>query len=85
MSSIEETSDFPSPLELKNETIHPQLGELDNKKLLMLFLKKITQTKPCIEMMQLLLYQINWPAILDLESVGTGLSSYPILLPFRGN
>ena len=51
----------------------------------MLFLKKITQTKPCIEMMQLLLYQINWPAILDLESVGTGPSSYPILLPFRGN
>ena len=36
-------------------------------------------------MMQLLLYQINWPAILDLESVGTGPSSYPILLPFRGN
>ena len=36
-------------------------------------------------MMQLLLYQINWPAILDLEIVGTGPSSYPILLPFRGN
>ena len=35
-------------------------------------------------MMQLLLYQINWAAILDLESVGTGPSSYPILLPFRG-
>ena len=35
-------------------------------------------------MMQLLLYQINWPAILDLESVGTGPSSHPILLPFRG-
>ena len=35
-------------------------------------------------MMQLLLYQINWPAILDLERVGTGPSSYPILLPFRG-
>ena len=34
--------------------------------------------------MQLLLYQINWPAILDLESVGTGPSSDPILLPFRG-
>ena len=50
----------------------------------MLFLKKITQTKPCIEMMQLLLYQINWPAILDLESVGTGPSSHPILLPFHG-
>ena len=32
-----------------------------------------------------LLYQINWPAILDLKSVGTGPSSYPILLPFRGN
>ena len=48
------------------------------------FLKKITQTKPCIEMMQLLLYQINWPPILDLESVGTGPSSHPILLPFRG-
>ena len=36
-------------------------------------------------MMQLLLYQINWPAILDLESVGTGPSSYPILLPFHSN
>ena len=36
-------------------------------------------------MMQLLLYQINWPAILDFESVGTGPSSYLILLPFRGN
>ena len=35
-------------------------------------------------MMQLLLYQINWPAILDLESVGTRPSSHPILLPFRG-
>ena len=35
-------------------------------------------------MMQLLLYQINWPTILDLESVGTGPSSHPILLPFRG-
>ena len=33
-------------------------------------------------MMQLLLYQINWPAILDLESVGTGPSSYPILSRF---
>ena len=36
-------------------------------------------------MMQLLLYQINWPAILDLDSVGTGPSSRPILRPFRGN
>ena len=36
-------------------------------------------------MMQLLLYQINWPAILDLESVGTGPSSHPILLLFWGN
>ena len=35
-------------------------------------------------MIQSLLYQINWPAILDLESVGTGPSSHPILLPFRG-
>ena len=35
-------------------------------------------------MMQLLLYQISWPTILDLESVGTGPSSHPILLPFRG-
>ena len=25
-------------------------------------------------MMQLLLYKVNWPAILDLESVGTGPS-----------
>ena len=24
-------------------------------------------------MIQLLLYQVNWPAILDLESVGTGV------------
>ena len=46
---------------------------------------KITQTRPCIEMIQLLLYQINWPTILDLESVGTGLSSHPILLLFCGN
>ena len=47
---------------LKNETIHPQLGELDNKKLLLFFfLRKITQTKLCIEMMWLLLYQINYP------------------------
>ena len=37
-------------------------------------------------MMQLLLlYQINWPTILDLESVGTGPSSHPILLLFWGN
>ena len=36
-------------------------------------------------MIQLLLYQINWPAILDLDSVGTGPSSHPIPLPFRGN
>ena len=36
-------------------------------------------------MMQLLLYQINWPTILDLESVGTGLSSHPILLLFWEN
>ena len=36
-------------------------------------------------MMQLLLYQINWPAILELESAGTGPSSHPILLPFRRN
>ena len=36
-------------------------------------------------MMQLLLYQINWPTILDFESVGTGPSSHPILLLFWGN
>ena len=35
-------------------------------------------------MIQLLLYQINWHTILDLESVGTGPSSHPIPLPFRG-
>ena len=35
-------------------------------------------------MMQLLLYQINWPAILDLESVETGPSSHPTVLPFLG-
>ena len=46
---------------------------------------KKTQPMPCIEIMQLLFYQIDWPAILDLESVGTGLSSDPILVPFRGN
>ena len=46
--------------------------------------RKISQTMPCIEIRQLLLYQINWPAILDLGSVETGLSSDPILLPFRG-
>ena len=45
----------------------------------------MTQTRPCIEMIQLLLYQINWPASLDLESVGTGPSSNPILLQFREN
>ena len=33
-------------------------------------------------MMQLLLYQINWPAILDLESVGTGPSSHPTFSRF---
>ena len=36
-------------------------------------------------MMQLLLYQINWPTILDFESVGTGPSSHPIRLLFWGN
>ena len=36
-------------------------------------------------MMQLLLYQINWPTILDWESVGTGLSSHPILPLFWEN
>ena len=36
-------------------------------------------------MMQLLLYQINWSTILDLESVGSGPSSNPILLLFWGN
>ena len=35
--------------------------------------------------MHLLLHQVSWPAILDLKSVGTGPSSRPILLPFRGN
>ena len=40
---------------------------------------------PCIDMIQLLLYQINWPAILELESVGAGPSSHAIPLPFRGN
>ena len=29
--------------------------------------KKTTQTKPCIEMMQLSLHQVCWPAILDLD------------------
>ena len=33
----------------------------------------------------LLLHQVSWPAILDLKSVGTGPSSRPILLLFRGN
>ena len=33
----------------------------------------------------LLLYQINWPAILDLESVGTEPHSHPIPLPFCWN
>ena len=71
MSSIEVNCDFPSPLELKkNETIHPQLEELDNKKLLLLFLRKITQTKPFIEMMQLLLYQINYPPFWTLRVWG---------------
>ena len=51
--------------------------ELDNKKLLLLFFNKITQTKPCIEMIQLLLYQINWPAILDLEGVGRDWTEFP--------
>ena len=36
-------------------------------------------------MMQLLLYQINWLTILDLESVGTGPSSHSIPLLFWGN
>ena len=37
-------------------------------------------------MIQLLLYQIIWPAILDLKSVrSTKPSSHPILLSFRGN
>ena len=36
-------------------------------------------------MMQLLLYQINWPTILDLESVGSGPSSPPIVLLFWEN
>ena len=40
---------------------------------------------PCIEIRQLLLYEINWPAILDFGSVETGPRSDPILLPFRGN
>ena len=57
---------------------HPQLGELDNKKLLLLFKENNPNIKPCIEMMQLLLYQINWPTILDLERVGTGPCSQPI-------
>ena len=35
--------------------------------------------------MHLLLHQVSWPAILHLKSVGTGPSSRPILLPFRGN
>ena len=38
-----------------------------------------------IEMMQLSLHQVSWPAILDLKSVGTGPSPRRILLPFRGN
>ena len=36
-------------------------------------------------MMHLLLHQVSWPAILNLKSVGTGPSSGPILLPFRGD
>ena len=36
-------------------------------------------------MMQLMLYQINRSAILDLESVETGPSSHPIFLPFCRN
>ena len=32
--------------------------------------------------MQLLFHQVSWPAILDLESVGTEPSSRPILLHF---
>ena len=36
-------------------------------------------------MMHLSLHQASWPAILGLKSVGTGPSSRPILLRFRGN
>ena len=59
---------------------HPQLGELDNKKLLLLFKENNPNIKSCIEMMQLLLYQINRPTILDLERVamGTEPCSQPI-------
>ena len=85
MSRIEVTSDFLSPLELKK--MEPSIYSYESwiTKAFAALLKKITETRPCIEMIQLLLYQINWPAILDLESVGTGPSSHPILLPFRGN
>ena len=52
--------------------IHPQLGELGNKKLLLFSLKKVTQRKPCIKMMQLLLYQINWPPFWTWRVWGLG-------------
>ena len=54
VSSVEVTCDFPSPLD---EIIHPQLGELITKRFCCC-LKEINQTKPCIEKMQLLLYQL---------------------------
>ena len=79
------TSDFPRPLELRKWN-HPSTVRIAAQQTgFVAFLKKITQTKPCIEMMQLLLYQINWPTILDFESVGTGPSFHPILLLFWGN
>ena len=49
--SVQVTSDFPSPLELKKWNHSSTV-----RKAFVAFLKKITQTKPCIEMMQLLLF-----------------------------
>ena len=51
---------------------------------LVCFIKKTTQTKPSIEIMELLLHQVSWPAILDLEGMGSGPSFRPILLFFAG-
>ena len=77
--------DFPSPLELKKGKHPSTVRRVGQQKAFVAFLKKITQTLLRIGMIQSLLYRINWPAILDLESVGTGPSSHLILLPFREN
>ena len=78
------TSYFPRPLKLRKWNHPSTVRRAGQQKAFVAFLKKTTQTKPCIEMMQLLLYQINWPTVLNLESVGTGPSSHPILLLFWG-